>query len=285
MTIFAIKSNPNVTFGRTSVSVIREEFGPNQLSAALGLGALFVFLMLILDDKATLKRRLVMAGGMVFLLAATAMTFSRGGIYNFAGAVILSLFFFLRDGTARIRVAAALAGLFVVGNYVVFPALDQMTGGFLLKRFSSTNLTGRDDIAWADLLIWKDNPIYGMGPGRAIDGRVAMSIHHQAHTEFTRMLAEHGVLGLISLFTLMYMASTCFLSRRDPRSQAVTVALIAWSFLYMTNAAMRLSGPSFAFGLACALYNLAPPHPPQTSGERLPARSRGKRILPHVQRV
>lgn len=280
ITILAIKTGGNVTFGRSSISVIREEFGPNQLSAAIGLGALFLFLMLILDEGATLKRRIVMVGGIVFLLSATAMTFSRGGIYNFGGAVIISLLFLLRDGRSRIKVFAAIMAVFIVGNYVVLPALDGMTNGFLVQRFTNTNLTGRDDIAWADLVIWRENPIYGMGPGRAIDARTAMSMRHQAHTEFTRMLAEHGVLGFISLLALLFMAISCFAKRRGPHNQAVTAALMVWSFLYMTNAAMRLVAPSFAFGLACALFNCDLEKLPLRRTKRLVSQRRKPLISP-----
>ena len=251
---YALRTN-KVNFGRSQVSVIRDEFGPNQLSAALGLGALFLFLMLVLDEKATLKRRVIMAGGMMGLLAATAITFSRGGLYNFGGAVFVGMFFLLRDSASRLRLFVSIAAIFVVGNFVVMPAMNSYSNGRLMERLTNTSLTGRDTIAWADLEIWRRNPVYGVGPGRGIDTRIWLFRRNQAHTEFTRMLGEHGIGGLISLCALLYMAFSIFLSRRGPRTQAVTAALVVWSFLYMTNAAMRLLAPSFCFGLACAMLN------------------------------
>lgn len=255
LTIYAIRSSDKVTFGRTSVSVIREEFGPNQLSAAMGLGALFLVMMLIVDNRATPIRRLIIGAGTLLLLSAVGLSFSRGGFYNFGGALIMGMFVLMRDAQSRLRLMLAIAAAIIVSTFVLVPALDSFTQGGLMRRFRSTNLTGRDKIAWDDLLIWQHNPVYGVGPGRATSYRTDLGQKNQAHTEFTRMLAEHGVLGFAALLLLFYMAARTVTIQPNPRSRAIAVSLIFWSFLYMTNAAMRLSAPSFMFGLACAVFN------------------------------
>lgn len=252
LTLFALHSATNVHFGRSGVSVIRDEFGPNQLSAAIGLGALFLFLLLLLDDKPTLKRRAIMIGGILALLISTALTFSRGGIYNFAGAAVLALYFTLRSPAMRLRLILLTAVTVGIGYYVVLPVADKYTGGALVQRFTNTGLTGRDEIAAVDVEIWRRNPIYGVGPGRGIDYRAKMYRVVAAHTEFTRMLCEHGTLGLLAFLVLLYAGGVIATCPREPRGRGVAIALAAWAFLYMTNAAMRLAGPSFVFGLSCA---------------------------------
>src|SRR5690606_7230684 len=55
-------------------------FGPNQVSAILGLGALMMFLLMIFTSHNS--QRLVAIGLMLAFLVQSALTFSRGGIYN-----------------------------------------------------------------------------------------------------------------------------------------------------------------------------------------------------------
>jgi hypothetical protein len=72
------------------------------------------------------------------------------------------------------------------------------------------------------------------------------------HTEYTRMLAEHGILGLIALFILIRLSLRPFLIRRPPTSKAVIVSFAVWSLLFMFHAATRLVAPCLLFGLAWA---------------------------------
>jgi hypothetical protein len=74
------------------------------------------------------------------------------------------------------------------------------------------------------------------------------------------MLAEHGIMGLVSILLLVVMAWHSFYLAKGSRAKAFVVAMISWSFLYMTINAMRLAAPSFAFGLAAAgwLWHLEP---------------------------
>ena len=72
-----------------------------------------------------------------------------------------------------------------------------------------SDTTGREDIARADLEVWFDNPVLGVGPGVAKEYRAAtFGRAAAAHTEFTRLLAEHGILGLVALIILYWHSST-----------------------------------------------------------------------------
>jgi ABC-type multidrug transport system fused ATPase/permease subunit len=252
LALFAIRTAKNLHFGRTSVSVIREEFGPNQLSAAVGLGVLMVLMVLVLHDRATLRQRIFLFAGLIVMIAASMLTFSRGGMYNTAGASVALAAVLLRDARVRLRVGLIFSILFAFGYFVALPYLNTYTNGTLLRRFSNTSTTGRDKIAWDDLQIWVENPVYGVGPGRGTDYRFEMGRHNQAHTEFTRLLAEHGSLGFVALILLLSMAWRSVRFTEGPRSRAITAALILWTFIYMANAAMRLAAPAFVFSLATA---------------------------------
>lgn len=224
-------------------------FGPNQVSAVLGLGALASFLML-LDNSVDLRLKIICGVITLILAAQSALTFSRGGLYNVAGAMVLASLFLLKDSRNRIQFFLAIVLVSAVAYFVIFPRLDNFTEGALSARFEDTSTTGRAELAQADLEIWLDNFVFGVGPGLATELRQQFGHSGVAHTEFTRLLAEHGVFGLISLLVLIGAAVTNVLKARNPKEKALMTALVGWSCFFMLNSAMRLVAPSLMFGLA-----------------------------------
>jgi hypothetical protein len=99
-----------------------------------------------------------------------------------------------------------------------------------------------------DWQIFVESPLFGAGPGLGQAARMGMV----AHTEFSRMLSEHGSFGLLAL---AIMASLPILRVRNAASElekGYALALVVWTFLYMAANGMRLAAPSFAYGLAFA---------------------------------
>src|SRR5579859_1031213 len=72
-------------------------WGPDQVSAALGLGALLAYL-LILDGRVIRPLRVLMLGLMTWLAIQSALTFSREGVYTAAGGAALATLVLARDG-------------------------------------------------------------------------------------------------------------------------------------------------------------------------------------------
>jgi O-antigen ligase len=227
-------------------------FGPNQVSALLGFGALLAFICLLIH-KSSLWPKLVMIGIIIFLGIQSAMTFSRGGLYMAAGGAVVASIFMLKDSRLRIRVIVFTGLFFIIVNFAVLPRLDNFTGGALSTRFTNTDLTKRDDIIWADLEIWKEHPFVGVGPGMAqFDRQDLLGRDSAAHTEFSRLLAEHGLLGATALFLLLIIAYRNFRGSRTDTGKSVVACLTGWSFLFMYINAMRLVAPAFAFALGFA---------------------------------
>src|SRR5262249_17140325 len=107
----------------------------------------------------------------------------------------------------------------------------------------------------ADLEIWADNPILGVGPGLAKGTRALYyerAGSNGAHTEFSRLVSEHGIFGFGALWLLIVAAFKNINRARSAKARAVTASMVGWSFLYMMNAAMRLAAPSLVFGVTFA---------------------------------
>jgi hypothetical protein len=222
-------------------------FGPNQVSAILGLGGGLALLLLI-TGKGLASRwfTIFLALG---LLTLSALTFSRGGLYNAAIMAILALAHNLRDTRRRIATILALLIIGLIGGYIIFPRLNAFTGGMLGQRFSDLNTTSRAEIAQADLDIWFANPMLGVGPGISKTERI-FGFGIASHTEYTRILAEHGSAGLLSLLVLFWIAARTYFRAPNIEAQIWVAALLAWPLLEMSHAAMRVVAISFLFGLA-----------------------------------
>jgi O-antigen ligase len=162
-----------------------------------------------------------------------------------------------------------IAGLIVVPamGVLVFPRLNTFSQGALASRFQDTEPTGRTEVVRADIEIWKRHPIFGVGPGRAVPLRSQYFKEVAAHTEFSRLLAEHGMLGLAALLVLAAMAGHGMLAWRRRGNWPLGVAAMAWSLLFMLIYGMRLAAPAFLFGLA--FVKLAEPAREEPTAERL----------------
>lgn len=254
VTLFYTVTAENITFTGESNHGTSGGFGPNQVSAMLGLG-MFLSLTCYLVFKNSFREKILFGVLAVFFAAQSVMTFSRGGVYNAGGAVLCVMLFQMRSASRAIKQLLAVAVIVTIFMVAVFPRMNEFTGGALQERFESTETTGRFEITEADLMIFLDNPVWGAGVGEAFFyraqyfGRVVA-----AHTEFTRMIAEHGIFGVFSLLLLMLAVLYAFRRQETAWGRAVTAGFITWSFLFMLNTGMRLAGPSFVLGLCFIVF-------------------------------
>jgi O-antigen ligase len=240
----------NIDFGTESNAITSGFFGPNQVSSILGLAALLSLLLYLLFRTGRLEKVVVCALALLFA-AQSMLTFSRSGTYNALGAllaVIVVQFADLKSGMRRIIPVALLGAIFLL---LVFPYLDEFTSGALQSRFEDTSTTGRAEIAEADFQIFLQNPILGAGVGGAKQLREAyLGKEVGAHTEFARIIAEHGVFGLLSIIAL-FIGLFLQISRQKINSiKALAAGAAVWSALFMLNTGMRLAAPSFMWGFA-----------------------------------
>jgi O-antigen ligase/polysaccharide polymerase Wzy-like membrane protein len=246
-----------ILWGTASNKIASGGFGPNQVSSILGLGS-FVCIILFLSEKKNITKNifLVIALG---LFSQSLLTFSRGGTI---GAVISILVFFvvlMQKGKYFFKtiMAAIIIGGLSIGYLI--PKLDDFTGGGLSRRYGEKEMvgnvevyetTGRVELIQVDLKVFKENP-FGVGPGRSkmyhdeVLGRELV-----AHTEWSRLLAEHGVLGLGAIFFLLLWLWQRYKNIKDQFFKAIIAACIINSAFYMFCAAMRTVAPGFLLGLA-----------------------------------
>lgn len=236
-----------LTFITESNFVTSGGYGPNQVSATLGLGVLLLLLFLIMQKNRGFSfLPFILA---IALLTQSILTFSRGGVINVAVALALVAFqLIVKPGKSFKHIALLLFTITIMAIFVM-PQLNTLTSGTVTERYSDFETTGRTELIEADLELFKNNQPFGVGVGLSSHMRRYMP-GAAAHTEYSRLLAEHGVFGVFSILLLFLMLFRAWWKAPDALSKAWIVALAAWALVEMTHAAMRVASIGFVFGWA-----------------------------------
>ena len=236
-----------LTFITESNFITSGGYGPNQVSAILGLGVLLLLLLQIMQKNRGFRLiPLVLA---VALLTQSILTFSRGGVINVAVALALvALQLVLKPGKSFKHIAYLLLTIIILVIFVM-PQLNSLTSGTVTARYSDFDTTGRTELIEADLELFKNNQPFGVGVGLSSHMRRYMP-GAAAHTEYSRLLAEHGVFGAFSIFLLFLIFFRAWWKSPDTLSKVWVVALTAWALVEMTHSAMRVASIGFVFGWA-----------------------------------
>jgi hypothetical protein len=245
--LFSTVTASHIRWGTQSNFISSGGFGPNQVSGALGLGVLLALLILLRSKRALWFKAFIFAI-MAFLAIQSALTFSRGGLIGAVGAALISAVYFVRDRKTLARLIP-ITIIVLLAAILTLPVLDNITSGKLSARFEEFETTGRAEIARSDLKMWEENPFLGVGVGMSMFREFGWKA---AHTEFTRLLAEHGAFGLIALLLLLLAGWKRLKTTPLTRDKAIVAGMLGWSMLFMADKAMRLVAPSFIFGLSFA---------------------------------
>ncbi|MBS1838749.1 MAG: O-antigen ligase family protein, partial [Actinobacteria bacterium] len=195
-----------ITFSKQSNFATSGGFGPVQVSAALSIGMMAAVLLIVIERERITR---VIAAVLTLALAVqTLLTFSRGGSFSLGIAVAVFAITQSRDRRIRNRIILFAAISLALAYFIVFPRLESFTGGMFQQRFSNTE-TARTELATNDLQIFGRNFLFGVGPGMTKYQRLTYEIckirtdncasEASSHTEFTRMLSEHGIPGVVAL--------------------------------------------------------------------------------------
>ncbi len=241
-------------------------FGPNQVSTILGLGIFIFFVQLMLNSSNGILQ--IINGGLVLFFAYRGLiTFSRGGIYT--GVAMILLLLAILYFQANFQTKPKIAGIIVLSflaTLAVWSYSSIKTNGLLDKRYANqdaagrekkSQLSGREVLIESELKMFYENPILGVGVGKNKELReTETGIQAASHNEITRMLAEHGTLGIVGLLILLITPLYLFLVDRQ---NILALSFFVFWLLTINHAAMRLSAPAFIYALSLLkVYREAP---------------------------
>ena len=232
-------------------------FGPNQVATVLGLGMFVFFSRVVLCSKSKwiVILNLIIA---INISYRGLVTFSRGGIVTAVFMIIFLLIFvyFKSSSKGRIKINYIFI-LFAFALVLSWGYTSYQTGGLIDKRYANqdaagrvkkSQLTGREEIANTEINMFLENPIFGVGVGKGAEVRKDILGETVAsHDEITRMLAEHGTLGI---FALLILIITPLLLLMQNKFNLYLFSFLLFWFLTINHAAMRTAAPAFVYSLA-----------------------------------
>jgi hypothetical protein len=258
--VYLIFYTPNIRDVITSTQSTAETsggFGPNQVATILGLGMFIFFSRTILESrtKFMLFLNLLIAVNMSY---RGMVTFSRGGmVTGFLMILLLLLFLYTKSNyTGRVKlnyiIVFIATAMVATWTYTSF-----QTGGLIDKRYANkdaagrvkeSKFTGREDVALNEINSFLNNPVFGVGVGKGVEVRLAETGNGTlSHDEITRMLAEHGSLGIVGLLILFFTPLFLYV---ENKFNMFLLCFVAFWFFTINHAAMRTAAPAFVYSLS-----------------------------------
>ena len=232
-------------------------YGPNQVATILGLGMFIFFSRIILESRT----KFMVVLNLIIALNITyrgMVTFSRGGMITGFLMIFLLLFFLYSKSNSKGRVKLNYVFVLIaVALMATWGYTSFQTGGLINKRYANqdakgrvkeSRFTGREDIAKSEIDIFFKNPIFGVGVGKGAETREEETgTKVLSHDEITRMLAEHGSLGILALLILFFTPLFLYL---ENKFNMFLLCFVAFWLLTINHAAMRTAAPAFVYSLS-----------------------------------
>ena len=260
MTVYLIFYTPNlrdVLTGTESNFAASGGFGPNQVATMLGLGMFCVTVRFFLRSP-DLFSKLINAVILIAISYRALVTLSRGGVIT----AVFMIFTFLvilyaRSAYQQRQKIAMTFALFAILGLVTWGFSSSQTSGLLDKRYANQNAigieqeditTGRVDLFMGELVGFLNRPFLGVGASGMKQERLESKGGVVAsHNEISRILSEHGLLGLFILLILI-LKPLDFRSRNQ--NNMFFFAFLLFWFATVNHSAMRIAAPAFIYAMA-----------------------------------
>ena len=261
LTLFTPNIRDIIT-GTDSNSLTSGGFGPNQVSTMLGLG-MFIFvsrLIYLSQTKFLLFLNLFIVLNITF---RGIITFSRGGMVTSVTMILalIGVSYLVLNSARRLHMLFMLAVVGIV-FFAAWAYSSDQTNGLIDKRYSNQDaagrvkedqLSGRAELASDEYQTFLKNPIFGVGVGRNMEQRMQRTGELiVSHNEITRMIAEHGSLGILSLLILFLTPLILYI---DNKYNIYILCFLTFWVLTINHAAMRLAAPAFMYSLSLLKVN------------------------------
>lgn len=246
-----------IAFGGVSLGETSGGFGPNQVATIIGFG-IFIIGFYILTKKKFTGFLFLDALILAYFTYRGLLTFSRGGIITAGIAFITMAFLFVlfKRDLAKLFQYIIVASIFLLGVWLY---TSDITGGMIYNRYTGRNASGikkqdasagRFKIITTQFESFQNAPLFGIGVGNGKFERQkkAGNVTAASHNEVTRLIEEHGLLGLIMIVILIIVPLSHFF-RVDRYRRSLIIPFFIFWFLTINHSAMRIAFPGFIYAL------------------------------------
>ena len=134
--------------------------------------------------------------------------------------------------------------------------ISYQTDGLIEKRYTNKDHLGRvkrdkptdrKELAIEEIDLFVKNPVWGIGAANGNQIRaIKLGQTINSHDEITRLLAEHGLFGLLDILILVIIP--VFLFFESKKNIFLATFFVFW-FLTINHSSLRIAVPSFIYAL------------------------------------
>lgn len=278
-TVYIVMKSPDVReviTGTSSNSAVSGGYGPNQVATVLGLGVFLLLVRLLIPYKNILVHW-VMMFFLVLMGYRALLTFSRGGVIVslLMCAVFVVIYFLSSRIELKVKTGLRVFGLIATGLAVWAFTIVQ-TGGMIENRYTNKDArgnekeditTGRADLFNTEMDAFMEDPFLGKGIGGSkFFFEEELGVELPTHNEISRMLSEHGMLGILAFLTLIIAPIATKLAGR--KNIFFYPFLIFWAFT-IAHSSMRIAAPAFIYALGLLTIDEEPSVEPSLAAEKV----------------
>ncbi|MGJ5640622.1 O-antigen ligase family protein [Formosa sp. S-31] len=260
MMVYLFLYNPSikeVLSGTGSNHAASGGFGPNQVSTLLGLGMVALIVRFFMKSPSVFLKGLNLI--LLALLTYRALiTFSRGGVI--AAVMMIAGFLVVLYAQSRFKRRQQIIFSFVLllaGVLLTWSITKNQTNGLIENRYVNKDALGREkeDLSTGrvDLFVREfegfiNHPFLGVGASVMKQVRLEEEGNIVAsHNEVSRILSEHGMLGVMILLILIIKPLSF---RGQHKGNVMFYAFLIFWFATINHSSMRIAAPGFIYGLA-----------------------------------
>lgn len=252
----------------------------NQVATLYGTGICIMVLMFVTGQR-LFKYQWVDISLLALFLLRGFLTFSRGGMVSAGLAVLVILAIpkavnALKDDEIKIRKISPASVLLIIFFMVAsFYIINSFTNNYLLYRYQGKTQrslqtgfnndadidqisAGRYTVMLSDLNMFMAYPALGVGLGQSVilRPRYGGEVGINSHLEFSRLLAEHGALGLLIVIMMYVYPFFKMLFERNYYKRIIMAVFLIMGLSVTFHNAMRTMITPLLF--AFAFLNIVP---------------------------
>lgn len=247
-----------IEFTANSNAEMSGGLAPIHVSTCLSIG-LLIAIMLTLLNQSVFSIKWIDYAVIFLLLFRVIFTFARSGL--FALIISLSGFLLCYMASRGIKKHKSIFRAIIIGfvGVIAWITIANITGGMSINRYTGRDTygersedvtTGRGDLFEQDIDIFLHNPVLGVGAGNVAEYRIShYGRPHTSHTEYSRLLAEHGLFGAIVLLILIIEPIKHFRITKG-WTRLFFIAFVLFTLTNIIPGSTRTALPMFIYGLA-----------------------------------
>ncbi len=226
-------------------------FGSNQIATIFGIAFFVLYLLYNKNIPFSGFSKWFDILIIILFLIYGLLTFSRGGMLAGFLGVFFLIYFQLIASKKIVNLLYAILAVSIFG--IALYGVNEITDGNLLLRYSGEThgtivgskekdlnqlTSGRSEIFFEDLDLFNDNIFLGVGVSQSVYKR-NNTIGTSTHVEFSRLLSEHGLFGLLICIIFIYLLVIGFINGYKSFFNSVIFILYFIGFFTTFHAATR----------------------------------------------